>query len=129
MTKSTLYRQSLPDYPGSAFGYPLKFPWDICDRTWEKGPIGVVDHFFIFLHLWNLRFITSLWIPERMLEVLPSLSYRRLNTRSYKDRKRQKSIFNVSGQIERSFRARPCHERAWVKKGCCLLCSVRVCVK
>ena len=62
--------------------------------------------FFIFLHFWNLRFITSLWIPERMLEMLPSLSYRRLNTRSYKDRKRQKSIFNVSGQIGRSFRAR-----------------------
>ena len=36
--------------------------------------------------------------------MLPSLSYRRLNTRSYKDRKRQKSIFNVSGQIGRSFR-------------------------
>ena len=44
-----------------------------------------------------------------MLEVLPSLSYRRLNTRSYKDRKRQKSIFNVSGQIGRSFRARHFH--------------------
>ena len=49
-----------------------------------------------------------------MLEVLPSLSYRRLNTRSYKDRKRQKSIFNVSGQIGRSFRAR----RVRVTKGC-----------
>ena len=23
----------------------------ICDRTWEKGPIGVVDHFFIFFTL------------------------------------------------------------------------------
>ena len=60
----------------------------------------------IILHIWNLRFITSLWTPERTLEVLPSLSYRRLNTRSYKDLKRQKSIFNVSGQIGRSFRAR-----------------------
>ena len=45
--------------------------------------------------------------------MLPSLSYRRLNTRSYKDRKRQKSIFNVSGQIGRSFRAR----RVRVTKG------------
>ena len=49
-----------------------------------------------------------------MLEVLPSLSYRRLTTRSYNDRKRQKSIF--SGQIGRSFHARPCHEMVWVKK-------------
>ena len=38
--------------------------------------------------------------------MLPSLSYRRLNTRSYKDRKLQKSIFNVRCQIGRSFRAR-----------------------
>ena len=67
----------------------------------------MVDHLKkFFLHFWNLRFITSLWIPERTLEVLPSLSYRRLNTRSYKDQKRQqkKSIFNISGQIGRSFR-------------------------
>ena len=64
---------------------------------------------FDFLHFWNLRFITSLWIPERTLEVLPSPSYRHLNTRSYKDRKRQKSVFNVSGQIGRSFRARRVH--------------------
>ena len=83
---------------------------------------------FIFLHFWNLRFITSLWIPERTLEVLPLLSYRCLNTRSYKDRKQKKIIFNVSGQIGRSFCACPCHERAWVKKGCCLLCSVHVCI-
>ena len=48
-----------------------------------------------------------------MLEVLLSLSYRRLNTRSYIDRKRQKSIFNVSGQIGRSFRTR----RVRVTKG------------
>ena len=45
--------------------------------------------------------------------MLPSLSYRRLNTRSYKDQKRQKSILNVSGQIGRSFRAR----RVRVTKG------------
>ena len=85
----------------------------ICDRTWEKGPIGVVDLFFLFLHFWNLHFITSLWIPEQTLEVLPSLSYRRLNTRSYKNRKWQKSIFNISGQIGRSFRA----HRVRVTKG------------
>ena len=48
-----------------------------------------------------------------MLEVLPSLSYRRLNTRSYKDRKRQKNIFNISGQSVRSFRA----SRVRVTKG------------
>ena len=45
--------------------------------------------------------------------MLPSLSYRRLNTRSYKDRKQQKSILNVSGQIGRSFRER----RVRVTKG------------
>ena len=78
-----------------------------------KGPNWRGRSFFIFLHFWNLRFITSLWIPERMLEVLPSLSYRHLNTRSYKDRKRHKSIFNVSGQIGRSFHAR----RVRVTKG------------
>ena len=33
--------------------------------------------FLIFLHFWKLRFNTSLWILERTLEVLPSLSYRR----------------------------------------------------
>ena len=69
---------------------------------------------FFFLHFWNLRFITSLWIPEWTLEVLPSLSYRCLNTRSYKDRKRQKSILNVSGQIGRTFRA---HRVPRVTKG------------
>ena len=70
----------------------------------------MVDH---FLFLYTFGTCASLWIPERTLEVLPSLSYRRLNTRSYKDRKRQKSIFNVSGQIGRSFRAR----RVRVTKG------------
>ena len=53
------------------------------------------------------------YLPMDTLEVLPSLGYRRLNTRSYKDRKRQKSIFNVSGQIGRSFHAR----RVRVTKG------------
>ena len=45
--------------------------------------------------------------------MLLSLSYRRLNTRSYKDRKQQKNIFNVNGQIGRSIRAR----RVRVTKG------------
>ena len=75
-----------------------------------EGPNWRGRSFFIFLHFWNLRFITSLWIPERTLEVLP---YRCLNTRRYKNRKRQKSIFNVSSQIRRSFRAR----RVRVTKG------------
>ena len=80
---------------------------------WQKlgeGPNWRGRSFFIFLYFWNLRFITTLWIPERTLEVLP---YKCLNTRRYKNRKRQKSIFNVSSQIRRSFRAR----RVRVTKG------------
>ena len=55
------------------------------------------------------------WLSSELEETVFSLTHElfmtkhhtvTLNTRSYKDRKRQKSIFNVSGQIGRSFRAR-----------------------